>query len=459
MVMQSVVSGQFGTISTSMPISSPKVDTSGTSFESTLKSSVKAEISKQDANKATNDTSKSKKVDTKQTKSTDNTSASKDTATASSTGTKQTNSTKETAVTEETEMDTEIMEKVQTLIASCMQVIQDTLQISSEELEGLMNDLNLQPEELFTQDGLTQIFMEVKGLSDVTDLLTDANAASELNKLLSSVQTVVEESNLPVTKEELPVLLESFAKKLEQISVKEDNPNVNQPVKAQKNEMNVNADDTNSLNTASASEPTIEVHSSKTQSETEHRDSRQEKQEVTVNSFVEHLAAKSQADEMVPEVDVAKLTQYREIVSQIVEHIRVELTDGQTNLQLHLNPESLGRVQISLTSKDGVMSAHFLVQNETAKDAIESQMNTLIKTFDEQGVKVEAVEVNVSDFNFNSNGFEQQMNGGEQSNEHHSQTRRSITLEDAMEFDDLTEDEQMIVDMMEQNGNQVDYTA
>ena len=41
------------------------------------------------------------------------------------------------------------------------------------------------------------------------------------------------------------------------------------------------------------------------------------------------------------------------------------------------------------------MTASFTTSTEQAKAAIESQMSSLIKTLDEQGIKVDAVEVEV----------------------------------------------------------------
>jgi len=49
------------------------------------------------------------------------------------------------------------------------------------------------------------------------------------------------------------------------------------------------------------------------------------------------------------------------------------------------------------------------VENQVAKEALESQMITLKETFAEQGLKVDAVEVTVSDF-----GLEHQNREAEQ---------------------------------------------
>lgn len=92
------------------------------------------------------------------------------------------------------------------------------------------------------------------------------------------------------------------------------------------------------------------------------------------------------------------------IVNQVVEQIKVTMGKEMTNMQLQLNPESLGKVLVSVTSNHGVMTANFTVQSEEAKEALQSQMFALREALESRSLKVDAVEVEVSDFTFSQSG-------------------------------------------------------
>ena len=92
-------------------------------------------------------------------------------------------------------------------------------------------------------------------------------------------------------------------------------------------------------------------------------------------------------------------------------------------------------------------------------------MSQLQQRLDEQGVKIEAVEVTLA-----SHGFESSMNGqntGQQADEQRDEQvraagprgRRSINLDDLDPAEELEEEARIAAEMMAANGNTVDYTA
>ncbi|MDR1700563.1 MAG: flagellar hook-length control protein FliK [Lachnoclostridium sp.] len=88
------------------------------------------------------------------------------------------------------------------------------------------------------------------------------------------------------------------------------------------------------------------------------------------------------------------------IFDQVVSHIRIRVLPETTSMEMSLNPAHLGRVNISVSAVNGVATATMTVQNEAAKEALQSQLIALKETFAEKGLKVESVEVTVSDFGF-----------------------------------------------------------
>ena len=149
--------------------------------------------------------------------------------------------------------------------------------------------------------------------------------------------------------------------------------------------------------------------------------------------------------------------QIREIADQLLEKVRVEVNPTHTSMEMTLNPESLGRVNLSIVSRQGAMTAQFTAQTQVAREAIESQVVALRETLESQGLKVDAIEVTVSDFAFNGN--QTAAGEGNASGGHASSRRRSINLGDMESIQDVTEEESIAIDMMNRSGNQVDYTA
>jgi len=90
----------------------------------------------------------------------------------------------------------------------------------------------------------------------------------------------------------------------------------------------------------------------------------------------------------------------REIVMRVVDAIKVNLSPDKTSIELSLSPQSLGKISLYITSKDGNLTARIATENEVTKQALESQLEMLKETIAEQGIKVEAIEVSVSGFTF-----------------------------------------------------------
>ena len=152
------------------------------------------------------------------------------------------------------------------------------------------------------------------------------------------------------------------------------------------------------------------------------------------------------------------------IMSQVTESIRVNYSGDFTSMEMQLHPASLGTVNMNIASTNGVVTAHILVENEAVKAALESQFITLQQTFEEQGQRVEAVEVSVANYDLNKGtGSDSEGNTDRDrtSGAGRSGRRRSINLNDLEEEDieELSDEEKISADMMARSGNSVDYTA
>lgn len=152
------------------------------------------------------------------------------------------------------------------------------------------------------------------------------------------------------------------------------------------------------------------------------------------------------------------------IMSQVTQSIRINYSADTTSMEMQLHPASLGTVNMNIASNNGVVTAHILVENEAVKAALESQLITLQQTFEEQGQRVEAVEVSVANYDLNKGtGSDSEGNTERErtSGAGRSGRRRSINLNDLEDEDieELSDEEKISADMMARSGNSVDYTA
>lgn len=153
-------------------------------------------------------------------------------------------------------------------------------------------------------------------------------------------------------------------------------------------------------------------------------------------------------------------TDFDGIVRQIVEQIKVEIKPDVSSMELQLNPENLGKVNLHVTSKEGVITAQFFVQNETVKTMIEGQLAVLREAMNEQGVKVEAVEVTVETGQFDRS-LEQHSEQQKQQAEKQAKSyqHRTINLLTGVDEESMNDEEMLRVHIMRESGNSVDMNA
>lgn len=155
-------------------------------------------------------------------------------------------------------------------------------------------------------------------------------------------------------------------------------------------------------------------------------------------------------------------TQVQDIMDQVMDFMKVQVKADTSSLEMQLHPESLGTLNIHIAAKEGILTAQFTTQSEAVKNAIEGQLATLQQNLNEQGIKVEAVEVNVATQQFERN-LDQGQNGqpGNQSEEAKKKNVRRIDLNDldSFEEEEMEDADKITADMMARNGNTVDYLA
>ena len=153
----------------------------------------------------------------------------------------------------------------------------------------------------------------------------------------------------------------------------------------------------------------------------------------------------------------------RDIIQQIVSQAKVTITNQVTTMEMELNPQNLGRMILNVAENDGKVTAHITLQNEAVRHAMETQMAVIKENLNQQGIKVEAVEVTVGTHEFERN-LEEGQTKQEQASEEHQQgnapRRTNINLNNLDELSGLmTEEEALVASMMRDAGNSINFTA
>lgn len=171
------------------------------------------------------------------------------------------------------------------------------------------------------------------------------------------------------------------------------------------------------------------------------------------------IQAQSMAQEVADVQTSFQMPDTREIMDQIMDYMKIQMKPEMTNLEMQLHPESLGTLHIQISSREGVMTAQFTTQNAEVKAVLESQMMELKTNLEQQGIKVEAVEVTIAEYTLNQN-FSGDTSGQNRQMGEQKKGRSVIRIEDLdSELEELSPEEKLTAEMMQSEGTTVNYTA
>ncbi|MBO5372483.1 MAG: flagellar hook-length control protein FliK [Lachnospiraceae bacterium] len=152
-----------------------------------------------------------------------------------------------------------------------------------------------------------------------------------------------------------------------------------------------------------------------------------------------------------------------ELIEQVAKNIRVNISAQMTSMEMQLNPEHLGKLYLHVSESEGTVRALIAAQTEVVKEALETQLVELRQTLNQQGIKVDAIEVTVATHEFEQNlegNAKQEEQMQEQMENTQKQARRSLNMNDLDGLAGLmSEEETLVAQIMKDNGNQVDFTA
>jgi len=388
--------------------------------------------------------------------------------------------------------------------------VRDILGVDDETLANAMTALGFSALDLLDTSNLAKLVLTINGSSEFTDLLTDENMMNQLNSLIDVVENINWEELTGMSKEDFATVLanstqqgdiehenlmttvsdgETFSVIQEdasdrQVNVQTDVSDNITDVSDNITDVSDNITDVSDNITDAKQDVTVVVE--KNQSEAEQGsaqtdsdagknmseeiaestlsddDALSSRQTNVQNNFIQNMeqAAANVEQTQSARPDTVRMQQMVDIVNQVVEKIKVSLGTESTSMEMQLNPEHLGKVLLNVSSKNGMMTAVFSVQSEEAKAALESQMFTLRENLELRELKVDAVEVNVSDFDFSRS--DQAMDGGQSKADDGNGKQMKFDFgDDSSDESAISNEEKEAVrkQVMRDNGSQIDFTA
>ena len=374
----------------------------------------------------------------------------------------------------------EVKDALETLEKELVQEIAKELDMDPEELVELMTALGMKPLDMLQPENLAKLYMECNNQMDATMVVT----CEQFQELLSQVKSLGEEvrHDLSMDKNqfaeavsmmealEQPVELdESMAKEL--MAQDSATHKINE-VTTEAVETDIPLEEDGQAQQVETMEETVTtVEDTDTQSmmKQESFDQRGEdtfhQETGTQTGSVVMSDNSSVSNAEIPEAPhtYVDITDTIQMIRQLADNVRVAVSTDTQWMEMQLNPENLGKMLLHVSQKEGAVSAQITTQNEIVRENLMLQMANLQERLESAGLKVDAIEITVSSHAFEQN-LEQGQNRQEQDQaaEHRNtgSTRRNLNLSELDGLSGLmSEEEQLVAQIMRDNGNSVDFTA
>lgn len=349
----------------------------------------------------------------------------------------------------------DVTDTVKEVCEDIKDAIKEEFNVSDEDIKVAMELLGLTALDLLSTAKVAELIEQLTG-TDALTLITNEDMMQSFNNIIN----VVDEANadiagmLGVKTEEVGIVLgqndiapvvnlEDTAKQdnVKEADAKNADDNINQTV-----------DNQESLSEVLAKKITTE---SDGKAKNNMSESNEANNKVTYADVADNMISNitdTFADIITEDISTVKEA---DIVNQVIDSVKLMASRELTSMEVMLNPEHLGSVHITVTARNGIVSAQIAAQNEQVKTALENQMVTLREQFESQGLKVDAVEITVM-----AHSFEASQNFGQSESERKQGESKVHRKLDLSSFDDeLEEDLESTAPAPKAEGSSVEYLA
>lgn len=355
--------------------------------------------------------------------------------------------------TDKSKQDNKSDEKVNDVVQNVKDTIKEELDVSDEDIVKAMEVLGITDNDLLSVVKVTELVSALTGADSIT-LITDDDMSGKLTSVLDAVNTAQEDIadmlNTDVDDAVLVVRTDAVVKKdTDETAVKNTDSSITD---------NQSVSETESLSDVLAAKVTAQGSSKHEESTGEHTGEQNHNTQSyggVADSIIQSM--KDSFADIVTE-DTSRVSE-ADIVNQVIDQIKLSSGRELTSIEVMLNPERLGSVHVTVTAKNGILSAQIAAQNEQVKTALENQVTALKENFQNQGIKVEAVEITVM-----THQFEAGQNFGQNESERkqsEQKINKKLNLSDYIDDEDETVSAQDIrrKDSIQNGNSSVEYMA
>lgn len=349
----------------------------------------------------------------------------------------------------------DVTDTVKEVCEDIKDAIKEEFNVSDEDIKVAMELLGLTALDLLSTAKVAELIEQLTG-TDALTLITNEDMMQSFNNIIN----VVDEANadiagmLGVKTEEVGIVLgqNDIAPVVNsEDTAKQDNVKEADAENADDN-INQTVDNQESLSEVLAKKITTE---SDGKAKNNMSESNESNNKVTYADVADNMISNitdTFADIITEDISTVKEA---DIVNQVIDSVKLMASRELTSMEVMLNPEHLGSVHITVTARNGIVSAQIAAQNEQVKTALENQMVTLREQFESQGLKVDAVEITVM-----AHSFEAGQNFGQSESERKQGESKVHRKLDLSSFDDeLEEDLESTAPAPKAEGSSVEYLA
>lgn len=349
----------------------------------------------------------------------------------------------------------DVTDTVKEVCEDIKDAIKEEFDVSDEDIKVAMELLGLTALDLLSTAKVAELIEQLTG-TDALTLITNEDMMQSFNNIIN----VVDEANadiagmLGVKTEEVGIVLgqNDIAPVVNsEDTAKQDNVKESDAKNADDN-INQTVDNQESLSEVLAKKITTE---SDGKAKNNMSESNEANNKVTYADVADNMISNitdTFADIITEDISTVKEA---DIVNQVIDSVKLMASRELTSMEVMLNPEHLGSVHITVTARNGIVSAQIAAQNEQVKTALENQMVTLREQFESQGLKVDAVEITVM-----AHSFETGQNFGQSESERKQGESKVHRKLDLSSFDDeLEEDLESTAPAPKAEGSSVEYLA
>lgn len=349
----------------------------------------------------------------------------------------------------------DVTDTVKEVCEDIKDAIKEEFDVSDEDIKVAMELLGLTALDLLSTAKVAELIEQLTG-TDALTLITNEDMMQSFNNIIN----VVDEANadiagmLGVKTEEVGIVLgqNDIAPVVNsEDTAKQDNVKESDAKNADDN-INQTVDNQESLSEVLAKKITTE---SDGKAKNNMSESNEANNKVTYADVADNMISNitdTFADIITEDISTVKEA---DLVNQVIDSVKLMASRELTSMEVMLNPEHLGSVHITVTARNGIVSAQIAAQNEQVKTALENQMVTLREQFESQGLKVDAVEITVM-----AHSFEAGQNFGQSESERKQGESKVHRKLDLSSFDDeLEEDLESTAPAPKAEGSSVEYLA